>query len=114
MTVLQVIVLYPILRIRNMISATQKPLKELSNIAIQFTISLDLTMKQSQLLAFFANRRNFKFADVHVAASQRIAEAVVKYDVSRFIHVSSYNADPNSQSKFFRSKVSIFVIFLTS
>lgn len=34
----------------------------------------------------------------------RIAEAVAKYDVDRFIHVSSYNADPNSPADFFATK----------
>ena len=28
-----------------------------------------------------------------------------KYDVDRFIHMSSYNADPNSEAEFFRTKV---------
>lgn len=53
----------------------------------------------------FADRRNFKFNDVHVTAAQRIAEAVAKYNVSRLIHVSTYNADPNSESRFYASKV---------
>ncbi|KAG4217498.1 hypothetical protein PC116_g34021, partial [Phytophthora cactorum] len=35
---------------------------------------------------------------------ERIAEAVAKYDVDRFVHVSSYNADPNSPSEFFATK----------
>lgn len=42
--------------------------------------------------------------DVHVEGAERIAEAAAKYDVDRFIHVSSYNADKNSPSEFFRSK----------
>ena len=37
--------------------------------------------------------------------AERIAEAVAKYDVDRFVHVSSYNADKNSPSEFFRTKV---------
>ena len=37
--------------------------------------------------------------------AERIAEAVAKYDVDRFIHVSSYNANPDSPSEFFRTKV---------
>jgi NADH dehydrogenase (ubiquinone) 1 alpha subcomplex subunit 9 len=53
----------------------------------------------------FADGRNFKFNDVHVTAAQNIAEAVAKYNVSRFIHVSTYNADPNSESQFYASKV---------
>ena len=48
--------------------------------------------------------RNFSLEDTHVWGAQRIAEAVAKYDVDRFIHVSSYNADENSPSEFFRTK----------
>jgi NADH dehydrogenase (ubiquinone) 1 alpha subcomplex subunit 9 len=50
--------------------------------------------------------RNFDLEDVHVEGAERIADAVAKYDVDRFIHVSSYNADLNSPSEFFRTKVS--------
>lgn len=49
--------------------------------------------------------RNFSLADVHIEGSERIAEAVAKYDVDRFIHVSSFNADPYSSSEFFATKV---------
>lgn len=42
--------------------------------------------------------------DVHVEGAARIAEAVAKYDVDRFIHVSSFNADPNSEATFFATK----------
>jgi hypothetical protein len=49
--------------------------------------------------------RNFSLSDVHIEGSERIAEAVAKYDVDRFIHVSSFNADPNSSSEFFATKV---------
>lgn len=49
--------------------------------------------------------RNFDFEDVHVEGVERIAEAVAKYDIDRFIHVSSYNANKNSPSEFFRTKV---------
>lgn len=48
--------------------------------------------------------RNFSLEDVHVDGTARIAEAVAKYDVDRFIHVSSYNADPNSPASFFATK----------
>lgn len=48
--------------------------------------------------------RNFDLEDVHVEGVERIAEAVAKYDVDRFIHVSSYNANPNSPSEFFSTK----------
>lgn len=50
--------------------------------------------------------RNFSLEDTHVEGTERIAEAVAKYDVDRFIHVSSYNADPHSTSEFFATKVS--------
>lgn len=52
--------------------------------------------------------RNFDLEDVHVEGAERIAEAVAKYDVDRFIHVSSYNADVNSPSEFFKTKVGLF------
>ncbi len=48
--------------------------------------------------------RNFDLEDVHVEGAERIAEAVAKYDVDRFIHVSSYNANRDSPSEFFRTK----------
>jgi NADH dehydrogenase (ubiquinone) 1 alpha subcomplex subunit 9 len=51
--------------------------------------------------------RNFDLEDVHVEGAERIADAVAKYDVDRFIHLSSYNADLNSPSEFFRTKVSL-------
>ena len=43
--------------------------------------------------------------DVHVDGTERIAEAVAKYDIDRYIHVSSYNADKNSPSEYFATKV---------
>lgn len=49
--------------------------------------------------------RNFSLEDVHVGGTERIVEAAAKYDVDRFIHVSSYNADPTSTSDFFATKV---------
>ena len=48
--------------------------------------------------------KNFDLFDVHVWGAERIAEAVAKYDVDRFIHVSSYNAFNDSPSEFFRTK----------
>jgi NADH dehydrogenase (ubiquinone) 1 alpha subcomplex subunit 9 len=39
-----------------------------------------------------------------VWGAERIAEAVAKYDVDRYVHVSSYNADKNSPSEFYRTK----------
>lgn len=58
--------------------------------------------------------RNFDLEDVHVEGTERIADAVAKYDVDRFIHVSSYNADLNSPSEFFRTKVCLTEVGLSS
>ena len=49
--------------------------------------------------------RNFTLEDVHVEGAERIAEAVAKYDIDRFIHASSFNSDVKSSSEFFRTKV---------
>lgn len=83
-------------------------LKELLSTVIQYTISLGEILKlsiPSSLLINSLMERNFNFNDVHVTAAKRVAEAVVKYNVSRLIHVSSYNADPTSESQFYASKV---------
>lgn len=48
--------------------------------------------------------KNFKMADVNIALAERIAEATKKANVPRYIHVSSYNADPNSESVFYATK----------
>lgn len=48
--------------------------------------------------------RNFTLEDVHVEGAERIAEAVAKYDIDRFIHISSFNASKDSPSEFFRTK----------
>jgi hypothetical protein len=63
-------------------------------------------------LHVFVDDRNFNFNDVHVTAAKRIAEAVVKYNVSRLIHVSSYNAQPTSESQFYASKVLAYSTYL--
>lgn len=44
--------------------------------------------------------------------TERIAEAVAKYDVDRYIHVSSHNADVNSSSEFFATKVCPKLVFV--
>ena len=84
---------------------TRMPSREQSNTVIQYTISSEESSRQSNTpIENHTDERNFKFNDVNVTAAQRIAEAAAKYDVSRLIHVSSYNADPNSESKFYASK----------
>lgn len=51
------------------------------------------------------NIRNFSLEDVHVEGTERIVEATAKYDVDRYIHVSSHSSDPNSASEFYATKV---------
>ena len=56
--------------------------------------------------------RNFSLADVHIEGTERIVEAVAKYDVDRFIQVSTYNANPDSTCEFFRTKVAMPALIL--
>ncbi|KAF6014006.1 hypothetical protein HII12_001507, partial [Brettanomyces bruxellensis] len=53
------------------------------------------------------NTKNFSMADANIEGSRRIAEAAKKYGVDRFIQVSSYNANPKSESEFSQPKVSV-------
>jgi NADH dehydrogenase (ubiquinone) 1 alpha subcomplex subunit 9 len=48
--------------------------------------------------------KNFDLEDVNVTGTKKIAEAVAKYDVDRFIQVSSHSVHPESPSEFFRTK----------
>ncbi|MCJ1469329.1 NADH-ubiquinone oxidoreductase 40 kDa subunit [Pseudocyphellaria aurata] len=72
------------------------------------TPSLEESVRHSDVVYNLVGRdyptKNFDLEDVHVEGAERIAEAVAKYDVDRFIHVSSYNANKNSPSEFFRTK----------
>ncbi|KKY25090.1 putative nadh-ubiquinone oxidoreductase 39 kda [Phaeomoniella chlamydospora] len=72
------------------------------------TQSLEESVRHSDMVFNLVGRqyptKNFSYNEVHVEGTERIAEAVAKYDCDRFIHVSSYNADPNSPSEYFRSK----------
>ncbi|KAK3391613.1 NADH-ubiquinone oxidoreductase 40 kDa subunit, mitochondrial [Sordaria brevicollis] len=72
------------------------------------TQSIEESVRHSDVVYNLIGRdyptKNFSFEDVHVEGAERIAEAVAKYDVDRFIHVSSYNADPNSECEFFATK----------
>jgi NADH dehydrogenase (ubiquinone) 1 alpha subcomplex subunit 9 len=72
------------------------------------TASLEESVRHSDMVFNLVGRdystKNFSLEDVHVEGAERIAEAVAKYDVDRFIHVSSYNVDRNSPSEFFRTK----------
>ncbi|TVY31543.1 NADH-ubiquinone oxidoreductase 40 kDa subunit, mitochondrial [Lachnellula subtilissima] len=72
------------------------------------TPSIEESVRHSDVVYNLVGRmyptKNFDLEDVHVEGAERIADAVAKYDVDRFIHVSSYNADANSPSEFFRTK----------
>ncbi|KAH0565645.1 NADH-ubiquinone oxidoreductase 40 kDa subunit [Trichoglossum hirsutum] len=72
------------------------------------TQSIEESVRHSDVVYNLVGRmyptKNFDYDDVHVEGAERIAEAVAKYDVDRFIHVSSYNADKTSPSEFFRTK----------
>ncbi|KAL8812360.1 MAG: hypothetical protein Q9223_000603 [Gallowayella weberi] len=72
------------------------------------TPSLEESVRHSDIVYNLVGRdfptKNFDLEDVNVEGAERIAEAVAKYDIDRFIHVSSYNADKNSPSAFFRTK----------
>jgi len=72
------------------------------------TASIEESVRHSDVVYNLVGRnyptKNFSLEDVHVEGAERIAEAAAKYDVDRFIHVSSYNADPASPSEFYATK----------
>ncbi|KAL3461343.1 hypothetical protein BJX64DRAFT_277847 [Aspergillus heterothallicus] len=72
------------------------------------TQSIEESVRHSDVVYNLVGReyptKNFSYTDVHVDGTERIAEAVAKYDVDRFIHVSSYNANKNSPSEYFATK----------
>ncbi|KAK8109104.1 NAD(P)-binding domain protein [Apiospora sp. TS-2023a] len=72
------------------------------------TESIEASVRHSDIVYNLIGRnyptKNFSLEDIHVEATERICESIAKYDVDRYVHVSSYNADPNSPSEFFRTK----------
>jgi NADH dehydrogenase (ubiquinone) 1 alpha subcomplex subunit 9 len=72
------------------------------------TASIEASVRHSDVVYNLVGRdyptKNYSLQDVHVEGTERIVEAVAKYDVDRYIHVSSHNADPNSTSEFFATK----------
>lgn len=70
--------------------------------------SIEDSVKHSDIVYNLVGRdfetKNFSYHDVHVEGAKRIAEAVAKHNVARFIHVSSHSADVNSESKFYQTK----------
>lgn len=72
------------------------------------TDSIEQSVRHSDVVYNLVGRnyptKNFSLEDVHVEGTQRIAEAVAKYDVDRFIHLSSHSASLDSPSEFYRTK----------
>ncbi|KAI2471151.1 NAD dependent epimerase/dehydratase [Annulohypoxylon bovei var. microspora] len=72
------------------------------------TESIETSVRHSDAVYNLIGRnyptKNFSLEDVHVEGTERIVEAVAKYDVDRYIHVSSYNANPDSPSEFYATK----------
>lgn len=70
--------------------------------------SIEDTVKNSDIVFNLIGReyetKNFSYHDVHVEGAKRIAEAVEKFNVPRLVHVSAFNADPNSVSLFNKTK----------
>lgn len=70
--------------------------------------SIDEAVRHSDIVINLVGRdyptKNFDLADVHEEGTRRIANAVAKYDVDRFIHVSSHSVAPDSPSEFYRTK----------
>jgi NADH dehydrogenase (ubiquinone) 1 alpha subcomplex subunit 9 len=70
--------------------------------------SIEDSVKHSDIVYNLVGRdyetKNFSYHDVHVEGARRIAEAVAKHNVARFIHVSSHSADVNSSSQFYQTK----------
>merc|ERR1712000_790532 len=72
------------------------------------TASIDESVRHSDmvfnLVGWDYPTKNFDLEDVHVEGTERIVEATAKYDVDRYVHVSSHSADPNSASEFYATK----------
>nr|POE98291.1 nadh-ubiquinone oxidoreductase 40 kda subunit, mitochondrial [Quercus suber] len=72
------------------------------------TASIEEAVRHSDMVFNLVGRdyptKNFDLEDVHVEGTHRIASAVAKYDVDRFIQVSSHSVHPQSPSEFFRTK----------
>ncbi|KAI9710525.1 MAG: NADH-ubiquinone oxidoreductase 40 kDa subunit [Bogoriella megaspora] len=72
------------------------------------TASIEESVRHSDMVYNLVGRdyptKNFDLEDVHVEGTERIVEACAKYDVDRFVQVSSHNADKNSPSEFYRTK----------
>ncbi|KAK0838886.1 Protein-lysine N-methyltransferase efm5 [Friedmanniomyces endolithicus] len=56
------------------------------------------------LLGWDYGTNNFNFDSVHVEGTRRIVEAVAKYDINSFVQVSTHSANPQSPSRYHRTK----------
>ena len=72
------------------------------------TASIEESVRHSDIVYNLIGRdwptKNFSFSDVHVEGTKRIANAVAKYDIDRFVQVSSHSVDPKSPSEYYRTK----------
>jgi NADH dehydrogenase (ubiquinone) 1 alpha subcomplex subunit 9 len=72
------------------------------------TASIEESVRHSDIVYNLIGRdyptKNFDLEDVHVEGATRIADAVAKYDVDRFVHVSSHSVSKDSPSEFYRTK----------
>lgn len=72
------------------------------------TASIEESVRHSDIVYNLIGRdyptKNFDLSDVHVEGTTRIAEAVAKYDIDRYVHVSSHSAQLDSPSEFYRTK----------
>ncbi|KAJ4348302.1 Protein-lysine N-methyltransferase efm5 [Didymosphaeria variabile] len=72
------------------------------------TQSLEESVRHSDIVYNLIGRdyptKNFDLEDVHVEGTERIVEAVAKYDIDRYVHVSSHSASLDSPSEFYRTK----------
>ncbi|KAI9656112.1 MAG: NADH-ubiquinone oxidoreductase 40 kDa subunit [Alyxoria varia] len=72
------------------------------------THSIEECVRHSDMVYNLTGRdyptKNFDLEDVHIDGAERIADAAAKYDIDRFVHVSSHDASKDSPSEFFRTK----------
>jgi len=72
------------------------------------TQSIEESVRHSDIVYNLVGRdyptKNFSLRDANVESAYRIANAVAKYDVDRFIHMSASGAHPESPSEFMRNK----------
>lgn len=72
------------------------------------TQSIEESVRHSDIVYNLIGRdyttKNFDFEDVHIDGTHRIADAVAKYDIDRYVQVSSHSALADSPSEFYRTK----------